>query len=195
MIGGANLHQARSSVLLTTHTSDVERLATAIADKLQLAADLRRTVILAARFHDSGKDRLGWQKSIGNLTPSTPLAKAGRSLRPRSTGENYRHEFGSLLDVATDSEFAALSEHEKDIVLHLIAAHHGRARPHFPVEEATNPDAAFADVQAVTAAVPLRFARLQRRFGRWGLAYLESILRAADYAASTQPSSIMEDTK
>jgi CRISPR-associated endonuclease/helicase Cas3 len=194
VVGGANLHQARASVLLTTHTSDVERFATAIVDKLQLPADVRRAVILAARFHDAGKNRLGWQKSIGNLAPSTPLAKAGRSLRPRSTGENYRHEFGSLLDVATDSEFAALSEHEKDIVLHLIAAHHGRARPHFPVEEATDPDAAFDDVQAVTAAVPLRFARLQRRYGRWGLAYLESILRAADYAASAQPSSIVEDT-
>ncbi len=194
VIGGANLHQARASVLLTTHTSDVEQFATAIADKLQLPADLRRAVILAARFHDSGKNRAGWQKSIGNPTPSTPLAKAGRDLRPRSTGENYRHEFGSLLDVAADSEFAALSEDEKDIVLHLIAAHHGRARPHFPVEEATDPDAAFADVQAVTAAVPLRFARLQRRFGRWGLAYLESILRAADYTASAQPSSIVEDT-
>jgi len=195
MIGGANLHQARASVLLATHTSDVERLATAIADKLQLPADLRHAVIFAARFHDSGKNRPGWQKSIGNLTPSTPLAKAGRSLRPRSTGESYRHEFGSLLDVATDREFAALSEPEKDIVLHLIATHHGRARPHFPVEEATDPAAAFADVQALTVAVPIRFARLQRRFGRWGLAYLESILRAADYAASAQPSSTVEDTQ
>lgn len=195
VIGGANLHQARASVLLTTHTSDVERYATAIADKLQLPAELRHAVILAARFHDAGKNRIGWQKSVGNLTPSTPLAKAGRSLRPRSTGESYRHEFGSLLDFAADAEFSALSEHEKDIVLHLIAAHHGRARPHFPVEEAADPDAAFADAQAVTAAVPLRFARLQRRFGRWGIAYLESVLRAADYAASAQPSSVVEDTK
>ncbi len=195
LIGGANLHQAPASVLLATHTSDVERLATAIADKLQLPADLRRAVIFAARFHDSGKNRIGWQKSIGNPAPATPLAKAGRALRPRSTGESYRHEFGSLLDVAAAAEFTALPEHEKDVVLHLIAVHHGRARPHFPFEEARDPDASFADVQALIAAVPLRFARLQRRFGRWGLAYLESILRAADYAASAHPSSTVEDTK
>jgi CRISPR-associated endonuclease/helicase Cas3 len=194
-IAGANLHQAKASILLTTHTSDVAQLATAIADKLKLPPDLRRAIILAARFHDAGKHRTGWQKSIGNPNPTAPLAKAGPDLRPRSSGEHYRHEFGSLLDVSIDPEFVALPDDEQDVVLHLIAAHHGRARPHFPADEATDPDAALADVTAVTAAVPLRFARLQRRFGRWGLAYLESILRAADYAASAQPSTTVEDTK
>ena len=29
-----------------------------------------------------------------------------------------------------------------------------------------------------------RYARLQSKYGRWGLAYLESLLRAADTAAS-----------
>ncbi len=195
VIGGANLHQTRESVRLDIHRADVERLATAIADKLQLPAELRRPVILAARHHDAGKARLAWQKSIGNLTPAEPLAKAGRDLRPRLTGEHYRHEFGSLLDVATDPEFLALPDDEKVIVSHLIAAHHGRGRPHFPSEEASDPVAALATVQAESAAVPLRFAHLQRRFGRWGLAYLESIIRAADYAASANPSSTLEGTK
>lgn len=194
-IGGANLHQAKESVLLATHRADVERLATAIIDKLQLSPDLRRAVILAARHHDAGKNRTAWQKSIGNSTPAVPLAKAGRDLRPRITGEHYRHEFGSLLDVATDPEFLVLPDDEKDLVLHLIAAHHGRARPHFPSDETTDPVAALAAVQAVSAAVPLRFSRLQSRFGRWGLAYLESILRAADYAASANPSSTLEEAK
>jgi CRISPR-associated endonuclease/helicase Cas3 len=44
----------------------------------------------------------------------------------------------------------------------------------------------------MAAEVPRRFARLQRKYGRWGLAYLESLLRAADYAASSQPSQFME---
>jgi len=34
---------------------------------------------------------------------------------------------------------------------------------------------------------------LQRRYGRWGLAYLESLLRAADYDASAKPSRFVED--
>ena len=40
----------------------------------------------------------------------------------------------------------------------------------------------------MAAEVPRRFARLQRKYGRWGLAYLESLLRAADWAASAEPS-------
>ena len=35
-----------------------------------------------------------------------------------------------------------------------------------------------------TSAVPGRFARLQQTYGRWGLAYLESLVRAADVLAS-----------
>ncbi len=41
-----------------------------------------------------------------------------------------------------------------------------------------------SDVDAIAAEVPRLFARLQRKYGRWGLAYLESLVRAADIMAS-----------
>ena len=31
-----------------------------------------------------------------------------------------------------------------------------------------------------------RYARLQRRFGHWGLAWLEALMRSADYAATRE---------
>ena len=48
------------------------------------------------------------------------------------------------------------------------------------------------DVATIASEIPRRFARLQREYGRWGLAYLESLLRAADYAASASPSQTLE---
>ena len=172
------------SVLLKDHTHDVETHARSIVGKLKLPAPLAECVVLAARLHDLGTRRRHWQRSIGNDVASRVLAKPGRELRPRDLGEPYRHEFGSLHDADDDAQLRALSAEQRDLVLHLIAAHHGRARPHFPTAEAFDPEATLTEAQAIAAEVPLRFARLQRRFGRWGLAYLESLLRAADYAAS-----------
>ena len=97
-----------------------------------------------------------------------------------AVASSYRHELGSVADVSTISAFTALDSDAQDVTLHLIAAHHGRARPHFSENEAFDPERPLSDADTLTLETPRRFARLQRCFGRWGLAYLESILRAAD---------------
>jgi CRISPR-associated endonuclease/helicase Cas3 len=105
-----------------------------------------------------------------------------------------------LLDVEQERECQQLGPGMRDLVLHLIAAHHGRARPHFPVDptsdppidETFDPESDSRMAAAVAIETPRRFARLQRQYGRWGLAYLESLLRAADYAASAKPSEFVE---
>jgi CRISPR-associated endonuclease/helicase Cas3 len=79
-----------------------------------------------------------------------------------------------------------LSEEAKDLARHAVAAHHGRARPHFPVVESFDPEVKDEVVAALVREVPLRFDRLQHRYGRWGLAWLESILRAADVLGSEE---------
>jgi CRISPR-associated endonuclease/helicase Cas3 len=182
--GTGGIREGAKSVSLEDHTRDVAAHASQIVRKLALPEPLARCVTLAARFHDFGKRRRSWQRGIGNDNPKRWLAKAGRELHPRSLDEPYRHEFGSLLDIEREAEFQKLCPDERDLVLHLVAAHHGRARPHFPIDEARDPEGTPADSEAVAVEVPRRFARLQRRFGHWGLAYLESLLRAADYAAS-----------
>ncbi|MGP0067681.1 MAG: type I-U CRISPR-associated helicase/endonuclease Cas3 [Isosphaeraceae bacterium] len=184
------------AVAWSVHTDDVTERARDILDRLLLPEAEKKAVILAARFHDLGKKRIVWQRSIGNPSPTNWLAKSGRHPKGRMKPvelTDYRHEFGSLLDVLDQPDFKELSDDQKDLVLHLIAVHHGYGRPHFPSDLAFDLEPKGRDVAAIAAEVPRRFARLQRRYGRWGLAYLESLLRAADYAASAQPSKTLED--
>ncbi len=183
---GEGYTSAKEEVSLKNHTNDVAQIAEAFAKQLKLDAELALSLKLAARWHDLGKKRKLWQRSIGNPEyPQKCLAKPGPKMTPMRLG-TYRHEFGSLADAEKETEFAALSPEAKDLTLHLIAAHHGRARPHFPQNEVFDPnkDNPLPKAQKIADETPLRFERLQRRYGRWGLAYLESLLRAADYAAS-----------
>jgi CRISPR-associated endonuclease/helicase Cas3 len=125
-----------------------------------------------------GEKRRAAQRSIKRFK-EPPLAKG--PMQPSDLG-HYRHELGSL----HDAEFGTLSEDAKDLALHATAAHHGRARPHFPRVESYDPELRDDIVAALVREVPLRFDRLQRRYGRWGLAWLESILRAADVLGSEE---------
>jgi CRISPR-associated endonuclease/helicase Cas3 len=174
---------ARVEQLLDEHLCLAERFAQRLVASLALPQDLAHAVTMAARYHDLGKRRGVWQRSIGNFGPDIYLAKSGGEMNA-SVLTNYRHELGSVLDVCALRELAGLGPDMRDLVLHLIAAHHGRARPHFPKDEAFDPERPAADAQRVAEEVPRRFARLQRRYGRWGLAYLESLVRAADALAS-----------
>ncbi len=178
------------------HTEDVTDNARKIVAKLPLSQIRRDAVVLAAWLHDLGKKRFVWQRGIGNPDPSNWLAKSGGKMKPRKL-TTYRHEFGSLLNALEHPDFAGLDDEASDLVHHFLITHHGLGRPHVPTELAfdTEPRTKWnADaIASIAADVPRRFARLQRKYGRWGLAYLESLLRAADYAASANPSPRTED--
>lgn len=183
---------AKKPVRLDVHTRDVAKHAREIVERLSLPKDLQEIVVIAAKLHDAGKNRPVFQRVLRNPNPDVPWAKSNK---PLSSRNSYRHEFGSLLDAESDSEFQRLDPSLQDLARHLIAAHHGRARPHFPTEEAYDPQPKGRDVLRVVTEVPRRFAKLQRQYGRWGLAYLESLLRAADHAASANPSETVEDSR
>ena len=191
-------------IRLEHHTGDVVARTRQMVASLQLHNELQEALVFAAELHDVGKRRDLWQRSIGNPNPTDWYAKPGKPRngvrwRPRHIS-SYRHEFGSLIDILDpNQEYRArleyLSDSMQDLVLHVIAAHHGRARPHFPADESFDPcpgNSNRAHEQALET--PLRFARLQRKYGRWGLAYLESLLRTADWAASAEPSATREDS-
>lgn len=178
-----------------THVNDVVDRAKGFVERLKLPQEIADAIIVAAKFHDHGKRREGFQRMLGNSDyPSVLLAKSNRRAAARLP-ELFRHEFASLFDAQTDAEFIALGPDMQDLALHLIAAHHGRARPHFNADEAFDPERPLGDAEAIAIETPRRFARLQRKYGRWGLAYLESLLRAADWAASAEPSASAIDGK
>jgi CRISPR-associated endonuclease/helicase Cas3 len=176
---------ATEPVPLNDHLQDVERAVTSIADALKLPPDIRAALIAAARNHDLGKARELWQRSIGNWDGALLLAKSGHSRRP-DFKTSYRHEFGSLVELCRARE-QLCPNGIADLALHLVAAHHGRARPHYPREETFDPKADERSCIETGKDVPQRFALLQQQYGRWGLAYLESLLRAADAFASAKP--------
>ncbi len=168
---------------------EAERVVKQIGLKAEAPA-LAEAVEIAARWHDRGKNRPAWQRAIGNPPPKKggvrtwkPWAKSGQRGFDDSECGAYRHEFGSLREASEDETIRG--HPERDLILHLIAAHHGWARPHFEPDQWDIADGVSDDENAAVAGETMRrFARLQRRFGHWGLAWLESLLRAADYAAS-----------
>lgn len=182
-IAGEGKPTAHDPYELQMHLDDAEAAAKDLVNGLSLEEPLRTAIIVASMYHDLGKTRTTWQRSIGNFDPKTLYAKSGGSMLPRDLN-GYRHEFGSVLDVTECQRFRELPDEMKELVLHLIAAHHGRARPHFPADEAFDPEPRGRNVEAVASEIPRRFAKLQRKYGRWGLAYLESLVRAADILAS-----------
>jgi CRISPR-associated endonuclease/helicase Cas3 len=170
-------------VTLSDHVDGVIRFASEIVEGLFIDEAVKNAVIVAAKFHDLGKRRSSFQRLLGNFDNQPPLlAKSGPGNLRNRLKEDYRHEFGSLVDIQSEPNFAILDRASQDLVLHLVATHHGFGRPHFPVPF----DPENNDVDDLASEVPKRFARLQRMYGRWGLAYIESLLRAADWAASAE---------
>ncbi len=168
--------------LLEFHCAQAHKVAAAFVEALNASRPVTSALSYAAQHHDAGKCRALWQRGIGNGSfPDVVLAKSGnrRSLAQLA----YRHELGSIADIGKLAGFSELSTDVQDLILHVVAAHHGRARPHFTTDESFDPEGAESLTQDLVASTPRRFA-LQRRYGRWGLAYLESMIRAADAIAS-----------
>ena len=168
---------------LKRHAESVRDYAVSFCEKLGLSSWLPEAIKFAAVWHDLGKRRRVWQLGSGNKIENSYISKTIHG-RPPEKLNRFRHEFGSVLDLLTTEEFAAefmqLTDDQRDVVLHLIICHHGRGRPYFDVEELHDPEVPDELARLIAEDVPERFARLQRKFGRWGLAYIESILRSAD---------------
>ena len=169
--------------LLKDHSEQVLECVRIIVQQLGLRADEIKAFEKAAEFHDEGKNSELWQNAM-----NAPKDGNGPYAKTKGGGNlhllrGYRHEFGSLVDVQRED----LPRTTRDLIMHLIASHHGYARPIISSEgcEAGPPSA----LKPIASAASLRFAQLQKHYGPWGLAWREALFRAADHMASRNWSS------
>jgi len=174
---------AGEKVALREHLETSGTVATRLTSALDIPPQLADAVVTACEWHDAGKKRSWWQAAIGNAD-AEPLAKSDEPAFDHELNGGYRHEFGSLLDAMDDP---GLAKHpRRDLLLHLIAAHHGWARPTFEPQayDRLRPTPV---CEQVAREVALRFVRLQHAYGWWQLAYLEALVKCADAIASANP--------
>lgn len=204
-------HTSSRPVYLDDHGCRVARFATAYCQTLGLddvADDLR----LAAYLHDAGKADPRFQTMLAggdlwNRPDGRPLAKSGRSWSPQAwtraeLPRRWRHEALSVRMARAHPALAAARD--PALVLWLIGSHHGLGRPFFDFldsapkrplpcldvaewrlsEAESGPQSLAFDFGGLDW--PSLFESLKRRYGVWGLAHLESILRLADHRASEE---------
>jgi CRISPR-associated endonuclease/helicase Cas3 len=171
--------EGSGAVLLEKHLNAVAHRAADLAGKLGLGNEITRALLLAGKLHDLGKQSEIWQRAAGNRNGGPPLAKSATPMRPHDL-HGFRHELASLRHA--ERELVNEPEQVCDLALHLIAAHHGHARPCF--EKKTYDRQYRQDSERLAIEAAQRFGRVQKRYGAWGLAYLEAMFKAADALAS-----------
>jgi CRISPR-associated endonuclease/helicase Cas3 len=204
---------------LAAHTAQVEAIAKQYAKSLGLD-DFEPCIVIAAMLHDLGKADIRFQAMLiqGTLSAayaqptlwaksdSIPSSAVAREQVRQRAGlpKGFRHE---MLSVQLATSHAAAprlpaGEDEKDLILHLIASHHGHARPLAPIVlDDEPPQVEFDELKlsaearkaspayALDSGIADRFWQLTRLHGWWGLAMLEAVLRLADQTASASPDS------
>ncbi|MBL8216015.1 MAG: type I-U CRISPR-associated helicase/endonuclease Cas3 [Bryobacterales bacterium] len=205
--GDADEASSGEPITLLQHTSHVTEAVRAHAAPLLESAHAE-ALAAAAHWHDTGKADPRFQALLLGGDPFaarfSPVLYAKGRFVPKSQSElhhqrsglpkGFRHELASLTLAAQSIPPDA---NLRDLILHLIASHHGRCRPFAPIVQDPQPETFTVNNQSLTAAdrlaspphhlaagVPDRFWSLIRTYGWWGLAYLEAILRLSDWSAS-----------
>ena len=192
-----------TGVTLKEHMDGLGNLAAEFAKGLGLSEELQSDFRLAGRLHDLGKVDLRFQLQLVGGDPvkraglDEPLAKSlPKVARVWEYPKNMRHEMASVALIESNPK--VLEEaHDPDLVLHLIATHHGWARPIPIIPKETDPQnlqytferhqmEASSDLAPTTIALEGadRFWKLSKKYGHHGLAWLEAIFRLADHRQS-----------
>ena len=196
---------------LHTHLDGVAEWARRFATGCGLSPPLVAAIELAASAHDLGKADPRFQSWLRGGLPfgkcAVLLAKSSDMPQSRNESvkariragypEGGRHELLStrLLECVLNN--LQPDANLRNLILHLVESHHGHCRPFAPVVfDDTAPKvtlewngqrlehSGLTGLERLDSGVIERFWRLTRRYGWWGLAWLEAILRLADHRRS-----------
>jgi CRISPR-associated endonuclease/helicase Cas3 len=206
------------AVALSIHGVSVGRTARDFAAGCGLPTEFIKALGEAGCWHDEGKRDRRFQawlhgselKALAALARGEFLAKSGRRPTQWQSSEAFgyprgsRHEFVS---VRLFEQLGAPSDGNRDLIRFLIGTHHGRGRPFPPVLNELNPvEITLAHRgTAVTVSSDHRFYRLDsrwvdlfwkmvRRYGWWGIAYLEALIITADRIVSAREQQVPQGT-
>jgi CRISPR-associated endonuclease/helicase Cas3 len=212
---GSATNGGRERTKLDPHQLAVACRARQFAKNLGLQG-LVEAVGIAARHHDEGKrdprmQAMLWGGSrLHADAAAEPIAKSGMDPADRQAYRRAREQAGyptgmrheALSARIVAAYLAGMSEVDQDLVVHLVTSHHGRSRPLLPpiVDEAPETVTVtgigeFSTAETVDWDAPRRFARLNQRYGRWGLALLETVVRLADIWCSARDESVKEERR
>ena len=188
---------------LDVHSVLTGARAEALASSLGLSKRLTAVVRRAAEMHDLGKSEERFQAWINPEFPTTqevlvhstqPGWATDHQRRVVGYPKDGRHEEHSrrLVKAWLEAGHHDFSDSEADLLQHLVVSHHGRGRPMVvPVADVAEDlihvshrfNGIAPSVEASLAVAdweqPARFASLNKNYGPWGLAMLETVVRQA----------------
>jgi CRISPR-associated endonuclease/helicase Cas3 len=184
-------------VTLEEHLRGVGEYAQRVARSVGLSEPLSLALHVAGETHDLGKADERFQARLGG-SPEKLLAKGARVRRDtENRDKSARHEAYSVALLDRHPELIAGATEHAELVRYLVGTHHGRGRAMHPTafeDRGTAIACVVGDrplnflgkpgLDALEAAWPELFSKLQDEYGPWGLAYLEAILRLADHRRS-----------
>jgi CRISPR-associated endonuclease/helicase Cas3 len=183
---------AAGAVTLAAHQRDVAQRAALLAHALGLDDDIVEVLRAAGAHHDDGKADARFQRRLGARTEPA-LAKSRAGTTPEQMRRNeaasglpsgWRHE---QLSVLAGWEPLAASP-DRDLAARLVGTSHGLGRagfPHTAVELTTTaPDV--AEWLFDHGGWDELIETTHHRYGVWGCAFLEAVLRAADGQISAE---------
>lgn len=174
-------------VALDAHQRAAAARATVLGRSLGLDPLIVEMLALAGVHHDDGKRDSRFQRRLGagrdvvlaKSRAGTTIEQARRNERDSGLpAPRWRHEQRSVLD----SWEATSSAPDPQLVARLVGTSHGYGRsgfPHTAAELLPDADAAAEQLFDLGGWDDI-IERTQQRYGVWGCAFLEAVLRAAD---------------